>query len=219
MTPHVLKRELIDIDDDVRAAPPPVVPVFEPPFSLRLVDPNGTDPEMLATWMSLPHLVDTWEQPWSAEQWRTDSAARLAGDYSRPCILSVDLSVFADNKGLTGSDEGMTEVAYVELYRAARDENATVYNAEPRDMGFHIATARTELLGRGVISTWMGLLADAIWSADPLCRSIIVDPDHRNTFMRRALVKKGWHELGEFDVRPDRRIALYSLIRPETSGD
>ena len=49
MTSHVLKRELTDVGDDVRAAPPPVVPDFDPPFALRLVDPDGSDPEMLAS--------------------------------------------------------------------------------------------------------------------------------------------------------------------------
>jgi RimJ/RimL family protein N-acetyltransferase len=208
VTSHVLKRELTDVGDDVRAAPPPVVPDFDPPFALRLVDPDGSDPEMLAAWMSLPHLVETWEQPWTAAQWRADSAARLAGDYSRPCIVSADLAAF----GVSG--EAMTEVAYVELYRPARDENAKVYPAAPRDMGFHIATARTDLLGRGVMSTWMERLAEAIWAADPLCHSIFVDPEHRNAHMRRALAKKGYRDLGEFDVRPGRRIALHSLSRP-----
>jgi RimJ/RimL family protein N-acetyltransferase len=165
--------------------------------------------------MSLPHLVESWEQPWTREEWRADSEARLAGDYSRPCILGVDVSEFDGFDPSLGVDgaAGMIEVAYVELYRAARDENATVYDAGPHDMGFHIATGPTEFLDRGIISAWMAQLADAIFAAEPRCDTIIVDPDHRNTRMRRALQKRGYTELGEFDVRPGRRIALHTMQR------
>jgi RimJ/RimL family protein N-acetyltransferase len=216
MTSHVLKREIVDVGDDVRAAGPPVVPTFATPYALRPVDPDSADPDTIARWMSLPHLVESWEQPWTREEWRADSAARLAGDYSRPCILGVDVSKFDgfDPSSLGIDDaEGMIEVAYVELYRAARDENATVYDAGPHDMGFHIATGPTEFLDRGIISAWMAQLADAIFAAEPRCDTIIVDPDHRNTRMRRALQKRGYTELGEFDVRPGRRIALHTMKR------
>lgn len=220
MTSHVLQREIVDVGDDIRAAGPPVVPTFTSGYSLRLVDPDSADPDTIASWMSLPHLVESWEQPWTREEWRADSAARLAGDYSRPCILGVDLSQLdgfdaPPPRGDLPADNapGMTEVAYVELYRAARDENARVYDAAPSDMGFHIATGPTEYLDRGIISEWMAQLADAIFAADTHCETIIVDPDHRNTRMRRALQKRGYTELGEFDVRPGRRIALHTMTR------
>lgn len=197
-TTHVLKRELVDVPAAVRAAPAPCVPTFADPFALRLVDPDTDDPELIASWMSRPHLAETWEQPWSAAQYRIDSQARLAGTYSRPCILSYDGN----------------EVAYVELYRAAKDECGAIYNSDPWDMGFHIATADTTLLGKGIVSEWMAVLAERIWALEPLCTRIVVDPDYRNMPMRKALTKRGYEDLGEFDVRPDRRIALFAKSRP-----
>ncbi|ONM50482.1 GNAT family N-acetyltransferase [Nocardia donostiensis] len=204
---YVLARELTDLPDDVRQAPAPVIPEFSSPYTLRLADPDGDDPDMLAEWMSRPHLAETWEQAWPAERRRADLRAQLAGAYSRPCILGFDLAA------IDRSDLGRREVAYVELYRPAKDEIARVYQADPHDMGFHIATADTNLLGRGVISGWLGELMRAIFAADPRCKRIMADPDHRNTPIRRALVKNNFHSLGVLDVRPDRRINLFALPR------
>ncbi|MBF6167459.1 acetyltransferase [Streptomyces gardneri] len=206
-TPYVLKRELTDIPDDVRAAPAPVIPDFPEPFALRVADPDSDDPATIAEWMSLPHLARTWEQPWPPERRRADIAAQLAGTYSRPCIVSFDFAA------IDLPELGRREVAYVELYRPAKDECARFYHADPRDMAFHIATADQNVIGRGVMSKWIGLLAEGIWAAEPECRRLMGDPDHQNISVRRALAKNGWLELGEFDVRPGRRIALCTLPR------
>ncbi|MFR9752294.1 GNAT family N-acetyltransferase [Nocardia sp. 004] len=210
-TPHILERELTDIPEDVRSAPAPVVPEIGEPFRMRLADPDGTDPETLATWMALPHLVETWEQPWPAERRRRHLAAQLAGTYSRPYLLSYDFTA------IDRADLGRREVAYVELYRAAKDECGKLYEADPLDLGFHIATADLNLIGHGIMSAWMRELAAALFTADPGCKRLICDPDHRNTPMRKALRKNGWIDLGEVDVRPDRRIALHVL--PRTQSD
>lgn len=196
-----LPRELTDLPSDTDAVPAPPIPQVDSPFELRLVDPDSADPALLAAWMSKPHLVETWEQAWPEDEWRNDARARLAGTYSRPCIL-VD-----------SSEADPIHIAYVELYRVAKDENALLYDADPWDLGFHVATADLRLVGRGVVSHWMAQLATALWGADDRCRRIIVDPDHRNIGMRKALVKRGWRDLGEYDVRPGRRVALHALAR------
>jgi RimJ/RimL family protein N-acetyltransferase len=141
--------------------------------------------------------VETWEQEWSEAKWRADSTHRLAGDYSRPLIVSLD----------------GTEIGYVELYRPARDEIARLYPVDPYDMGIHIATADPALTGRGVMSGWLAELAQALFDADSRCRRVVLEPDARNSRIRRALTRHGWTDAGEFDVRPDRRIALHILGR------
>ncbi|WP_378737097.1 GNAT family N-acetyltransferase [Nocardia brasiliensis] len=205
--PYVFPRELTDIPAEVRAAPAPVLPSFPEPFSIRLADPDGTDPETLEAWMRLPHLIETWEQSWPASRRRADMRAQLAGTYTRPCILGFD---FAD---IDRPELGRREVGYVELYRAAKDEIARLYHAHPRDIGFHIATADLNVVGRGVMSRWIGHLATGIWAAEPECRRLMGDPDYRNVPVRKALEKNGWQHLGDFDVRPGRRISLYTLPR------
>lgn len=199
--PYSIGREITDVPVEVARAGGPVVPELTGPFRLRPVDPNGSDPAMLVEWFARPHLVQTWEQEWSVQRWRADSAHRLAGDYSRPLIVALD----------------GVEIGYIELYRPARDEIARLYPADPYDMGLHIATAEGALIGRGVMSDWMAELAQAIFDADNRCRRVMLEPDARNARIRRALTTRGWVDLGEFDVRPDRRIALHVLGR--TSAD
>nr|WP_083877269.1 GNAT family N-acetyltransferase [Gordonia rhizosphera] len=194
---YSIGREITDVPADVVAAGGPVVPDLTGRFTLRPVDPDGTDPDMLVEWFARPHLVETWEQEWGVQRWRADSAHRRAGDYSRPLIVALD----------------GTEVAYIELYRPTRDEIARLYAADPHDMGLHIATADPALTGRGIMSAFMADLARAVFDTDSRCRRILLEPDAGNTRMRRALTKQGWVDLGEFDVRPDRRIALYALGR------
>ncbi|MFW0783143.1 GNAT family N-acetyltransferase [Gordonia sp. CPCC 206044] len=195
--PYSIGREITDVSAEVAAAGGPVVPDLTGRFRLRLVDPDGSDPQMLVEWFARPHLAETWEQDWSVERWRADSAHRLAGDYSRPLIVSLD----------------GTEIGYIELYRPARDEIARLYPADPHDMGLHIATADASLIGRGVMSDWMAELAQAVFDADSRCRRVVLEPDWRNTRIRRAATRRGWVDVGEFDVRPDRRIALHVLGR------
>ena len=210
-TPSVLERELTDIPDDVRAAPAPVLPKLAHPFDIRPVDPEGPDVELLTDWMNRPHLVQAWEQPWDAERRQANLRAQLAGSYSRPFIIGLDFAAIGQ------PEAGRREVAYLELYRPAKDEIARLYHADPYDVGLHIATADTALLGRGVLGSFLTQLVPAVFEADPNCRRMLADPDHRNVAVRRVVEKYGWPCLGEFDIRPDRRIML--LASPRTPAD
>ncbi|EGD54954.1 GNAT family N-acetyltransferase [Gordonia neofelifaecis] len=197
-----IAREITEVSGAVDAAGPPPVPGVVGDFGLRVVDPDGTDPALLEEWFARPHLVDTWDQDWSAQRWRDDSAYRLAGDYSRPIIFS--------HNGV--------DVGYLEIYRVARDEIARLYAVDPHDLGLHIATADTRLLGRGVVSEFLRDLAGELFAADPRCPRIAVEPASTNAPMRRALTKRGWRDVGDFQVRPDRRIALHLLDRDSPGG-
>lgn len=194
---YAIGREITDVPAEVAAAGPPVVPTTVGRFTVRPVDP-ARDAAMLVSWFTRPHLAETWEQQgWTAQRWQADSGHRLSRDYSRPLIVSRD----------------GTDVAYIELYRPARDEIARLYPADPHDMGLHVATADPELIGRGVMSGFMADLAGVLFDTEPRCRRVVLEPDARNERMRRALLRRGWTDVGEFDVRPDRRIALHILGR------
>lgn len=196
---YSIKREITDVPEEVEAAGPPRVPVFDgPTYSLRLVDPDGGDPEMLSDWFNRPHLVEAWEQPWSASRWRDDSSYRLAGDYSRPCILSY---------------QGVA-AAYVEFYRAARDEIARIYDWDAHDTGFHMGTADTKMLGRGVMAEWIRQLPPQVFAAEAECRRMMGEPSVTNVPINKVMVRCGWTTMGVYDIRPDRRITLYRFDRP-----
>jgi RimJ/RimL family protein N-acetyltransferase len=192
----ILPRELTDISDEVRNVPPPPSTLRVPePYALRLADPDA-DAEMIAEWMNRPHLVETWEYAWPASKWHQHLSAQLQGSYSRPFIGSMN-----------GRDAG-----YIELYRAAKDSIATRYEADPYDLGLHIAIADLEIMNQGIIRYLLPHFMASVLSAEPRCRRMMFDPDHRNTMARRACERGGCVFLGEHDMS-NRRIALYVLPR------
>ncbi len=191
----VLPRELVTIGADVRAVGAPPIPVLADPYHLRLVDADA-DAEMVSEWMNRPHLVEAWEYDWSPQRWRGYLRAQLAGEYSRPIIGS-----------LRGED-----VAYLEVYRAAKDSIAPRYAADPHDLGMHAAVAELRLVNRGLAAIMLPKAAASLFELEPRCRRIMFDPDHRNSGARKLCEWAGGEFLGEHDMA-NRRMALYALPR------
>lgn len=191
----VLPRELTSITDEVRAVPAPPMPTLAEPYSIRLVDADR-DAEMISEWMNRPHLVEAWEYPWPPERWRRYLQAQLDGEYSRPLI---------------GSFRG-TELAYVEVYRAAKDSIAPRYAADPYDLGLHAAIADLRFVNRGFAPILLPRLVASVFDIEPRCRRIMFDPDHRNSGARRLCEFAGCAFLGEHEMS-NRRMALYALPR------
>lgn len=201
----VLPRELTTVSDEVRAVPAPPLPALSDPYALRHADPAG-DAAMISQWMNRPHLVVAWEYPWPPERWRRHLQAQLDGEYSRPVIGSVE-----------GAD-----IAYLEMYRAARDSIAPRYAADPYDIGIHVAIADLDFVNRGLAPSLLPRVVASLFEAEPRCRRIMFDPDHRNTAARRVCEAGGCAFLGEHDMA-NRRMALYALPRtpqdaPPTAG-
>jgi lysine N-acyltransferase len=196
----ILPRELTDLPDAVRDVPPPPShPEVPAPYSFRLVDPDA-DAEMVAEWMSRPHLAEAWEYVWPASRWHRYLRAQLDGSYSRPFIASLD-----------GQDH-----AYIELYRAAKDSIATRYDFDPHDLGIHAGMADLEIINKGIAQFVLPYFVASVLNADPLCRRVMFDPDHRNKVARRFCESSGCVFLGEHDMA-NRRMALYAL--PRTPAD
>lgn len=196
----ILPRELTDLTDEVRnVPPPPSQPEVPAPYAFRLADPDA-DAEMVAEWMSRPHLAEAWEYVWPASRWQRYLSAQLAGRYSRPFIASLD-----------GKDH-----AYVELYRAAKDSIADRYECDPYDLGIHAGIADLEIMNKGIAQFLLPYFVASVLNAEPLCRRVMFDPDHRNKMARRFCESSGCVFLGEHDMA-NRRIALYAL--PRTPAD
>ena len=191
----VLPRELTSISDEVRAVAAPPMPTLAEPYSIRLADADR-DAELVSEWMNRPHLAEAWEYPWPPERWRRYLQAQLDGAYSRPLI---------------GSFRG-TELAYVELYRAAKDSIAPRYAADPYDLGLHAAIADLRFVNRGFAPILLPRLVASVFEIEPRCRRIVFDPDHRNTGARRLCEYAGCAFLGEHDMA-NRRMALYAFPR------
>ncbi|GAB3214054.1 Protein N-acetyltransferase, RimJ/RimL family [Marinactinospora thermotolerans DSM 45154] len=183
----------------VRAGPPPT-PRLVGAITVRPVRPEGADLDLVHAWMNLPHVAEFFGQAWPRERWADELAAQAGGDYARPHLVAVDGA----------------EVAYIELYRAARDVIAEHYPADPHDVGLHIAIGVPERIGRGLGPRIMAAVAGGLFAADPRCRRVMLEPDAANTAARRAARRAGMHLLGEVEL-PHKRAALFVL--PRTTAD
>ncbi|MWK40250.1 GNAT family N-acetyltransferase [Actinomadura sp. J1-007] len=174
------------------------MPVLAPPFSARVARPHGEDLDLVHRWMNLPHVAESYDQAWTRERWADEIAGQLAGDYARPFIVELD----------------GRPIAYVELYRAARDVLAGTYPARSHDVGFHIAIGETDSVGRGVGGRIFRAFIDGVFAAEPECTRLMSEPDFRNQAARRLDTKLGLRFLGEVDL-PHKRAALFVYPRAE----
>ncbi|HIW92875.1 MAG TPA: acetyltransferase [Candidatus Corynebacterium faecigallinarum] len=201
----VLHRLRTDLPQDVLLPTPPPIPeayqvreaVGEDQIGLKLriadPSPESGDVEKITDWMSRPHLVETWEQDWSAEKWAADWRAKLSTTYSLPLIMNYD-----------GEDVG-----YMEIYRPLRDEIGHVYHSEPHDLGVHVAVGVEELTGRGVFGPLFGDMARSLLDADPECHLVLIEPSASNARVHRVATKCGGIDAGEWQQRADRRVRLF----------
>jgi lysine N-acyltransferase len=187
----------------VLAAGPPPAPVLAPPWSLRPLTPAGGDPELVSRWMNEPHVALFWEQPWPPERWAEAIAEQLAGDCSRPYLVS--------HRG--------SPLAYVEIYRTPRDVVGLSYPADTYDLGLHLAIGDPARTGRGEGRAMVRAIVDGLSDADPRCRRVLADPDRRHVIAGRMFRGAGFRLLGLRDLG-HKQAALYSfpIDRPEDAG-
>jgi len=193
-----LARALVDPPDPaVAAAGPPPRPALAPPWSLTAVRPTGSEVELVQRWMSAPHVAEFWRQAWPLADWSTEVARQLGDDHSRPWLVSLD----------------GRPVAYLEVYRVARDVIAAHHEVGPRDLGVHIAIGDPARTGRGLGPRLLAAVADALLAAEPGCRSVLGDPDTAHTVARRAFAAAGFEPVADVDL-PHKRATLMARGRP-----
>ncbi|MFC4070632.1 GNAT family N-acetyltransferase [Actinoplanes subglobosus] len=168
----------------VVAAGPPPVPDPPAPWSVRGLTPGGGDPELVSAWMNEPHVALFWEQDWPPQRWAETLAEQLAGDCTRPYLVSYDGVPFA----------------YVEVYRTPRDVVGRHYPYDIHDLGLHLAIGDRERTGKGLGRAMVRALVGALHQADPRIRRVLADPDERHTIARRMFVGAGFRLLGVSDL-------------------
>ncbi|MET7398191.1 GNAT family N-acetyltransferase [Dactylosporangium sp. NPDC005572] len=197
----VLARELRDLPQEILDVAGPPVPMVDPPYRIRAAEPNGPDTAMITAWMNQPHLAAAWEYDWPEERWYAHLRAQVDGTYSLPLIAE-----FND-----------TPIAYLEIYRTAKDQIAGTYDADPYDLGMHAAIAVTSMVNKGLGPRLLPQLIRSIFELEPKCRRVVFEPDYRNAVMRRLSAFGGGVFLGEHYMRADRKVALY--VVPRTPDD
>jgi RimJ/RimL family protein N-acetyltransferase len=186
-------------DATVAAVGPPPRPMLPPPWSLTGVRAEGPELALVQRWMRAPHVVEFWRQAWSLAEWSAAVARQLDGAHSRPWLVALDGEA----------------VAYVEVYRAARDVLARQVDVDPHDLGVHIAIGDPARTGQGLGPLVLQVVADALLAAEPACARVLGDPDTAHTVARRAFAAAGFAPVAEVDL-PHKRAAIVARGRATT---
>lgn len=194
----LMARQLANVTDEVRAVPAPPLPIFPAPYSVRFADPDG-DAEMISEWMNRPHLAETWHYDYPADQWRQHLGIQFEGNYSRPYVFSID-----------GRPMG-----YMELFRAAQDDIATIYDADPYDIGLHAAIAELDMVEHGHGAIMFRGFVESVFDIEPQCRRVLGDTfAGESSYGRRFWERRGGAFLGEHYVEKwNQRVALFAWPR------
>ena len=190
-------REVTEgLAESVVAAGAPPVPLLSAPWSLR---PAASDPDvaLVSHWMNEPHVELFWEQAWPVARWRAAIDGQLGGDYSRPYVVS---------------HEG-GPLAYVEIYRVARDVVGLQYDADAHELGIHLAIGERASTGRGLGRAMVRAVVDGLFTADPCCAVVVADPDERHLMARRMFAGAGFALWGVRDLG-HKRAAILHRRRP-----
>lgn len=177
-----------------RAGPPPT-PLLAAPWSARELTPRGADLDLVHRWMNEPHVVASWGQAWSRERWAAELRGQLEGEHSRPHLVCLD-------------DQPL---AYVEIYRVARDVVATRFPVHPHDLGVHVAIGEVGRTGRGLGTATLCVVSDGLLRAEAACTRILGDPAAEHEVACRAFAAAGFRPVCEVDL-PHKRALLF--VRP-----
>jgi lysine N-acyltransferase len=182
---------------DVEALGPPPAPVLVPPWGLAAVSADGAGLDLVHRWMNEAHVAEFWRQDWPRPSWAAEVARQLAGDHSRPWIVSCDGS----------------PLAYVEVYRASRDVLADHHPTAAHDLGVHIAIGDRRRTGQGLGRRVLRAVSDGLFRVDTRCQAVVGDPDATHAVARRAFAAAGFVPVAEVDL-PHKRAAILARPRP-----
>lgn len=198
---NLMVRQLANVSAEVAAVPAPPLPVFPDPYSVRFADPD-TDAELISEWMNRPHLAQTWHYDRPAHEWQRHLSIQFEGTYSRPYVFSMN-----------GRPMG-----YMELFRAAQDDLANVYDAHPYDVGLHAAIAELDMVEHGHGAIMFPAFVASVFEIEPQCRRVIGDTAVESSYGRRFWERRGGVFLGEHHI-PKWGHAIALFCWPRTPED
>ncbi|GGM06108.1 GNAT family N-acetyltransferase [Dactylosporangium sucinum] len=181
----------------VVAAGPPPAPRLSDPWAARVL--TADDAGLVSAWMNEPHVERFWQQAWPPARWAGAIAEQLAGEHSRPYLVSY-----------AGSP-----LAYVEIYRIPRDVVGLRYPADPYDLGIHLAIGDRDRTGQGLGRALVRAVAEGLFLADPRCPRVLADPDERHEVALRMFAGAGFQSLGVRDLGHKRAALLFCGLAPK----
>jgi len=176
--------------------PPSAVRLAADPNAVRLTaEPLDVDAhsDLIQDWMNRPHVA-----PWWAAE-RVDTRGYLKGlTHSMPWLFRADGVPFG----------------YVETYRVAEDPLAAYFDADPRDMGWHVLVGPEQYLGTGIPRRMARAMLRYLFNHTGDAGRVVCEPDIRNTRMHRFCERLGFRVAGELEL-PDKRALLMICTRTD----
>ena len=192
--------------------PAPPLPAASYGWSFRAVEPDrpgrpSADVDLVHRWMHQPHIEQWWHEAWPRERW----AALIGALHSTHAHYSLPLFACADGP------PGPGPIAYLQVYRVARDPVRDAYLYDEHDLGLHIAIGRDEHIDRRHGRAMLRAVCEGLLAADPHCDRVVAEPDVRNEMSVRAFAAAGFRSAGLVAL-PDKTADLLVFGRTEADA-
>lgn len=180
-------------------------------WSFRAVEPDrperpSADVDLVHRWMHQPHVERWWHEAWPRDRW----ALEIGAFRSTHALHSLPLFACADGP------PGPGPIAYLQVYRVARDRIRDSYRYDDHDLGLHIAIGRDEHIDRRHGRAMLRAVCAGLLAADPRCRRVVAEPDVHNVMSIRAFAAAGFGSAGLVTL-PDKTADL--LVFGRTDAD
>jgi RimJ/RimL family protein N-acetyltransferase len=145
----------------------------------------------LHAWLGSDHVKPYWQLDLPLPAFRDRLAEKLADDHLTPYVGCLD----------------HVPMSYWECYRAADDDLANHYDADPADRGIHLFIGPEEYLGRGYALSLMRAVV-AMQFRHPETERVVAEPDVRNDRAVHVFEECGFEPRGEFRFDEAEKDAL-----------
>ena len=152
----------------------------------------------LHAWLGSEHVKPYWQLDLPLPAFRDRLAAKLADDHLTPYVGCLD----------------HVPMSYWECYRAADDDVANHYDADPTDRGVHLLIGPEEYLGRGYAVPLLRAVVAMQFRHSGTDR-VIAEPDARNEAAIRVFERCGFEPRREFRFDEAGKDALLLICERE----
>jgi len=153
------------------------------------------DLKILHEWMNYPHVAEFWKLDKSREELHQHFTKALADDHHRLYIININ-----------GVD-----LAYTELYHAARDRLAEKYSPHPDDWGIHLLIGPREQIGKGYSESIVRCLIHCIFACTA-AEKVVGEPDSRVKAFLKLAEYIGYENQGLIEF-PEKTAVLFYCYR------
>jgi aminoglycoside 6'-N-acetyltransferase len=164
-------------------------------FSFRRL--ARSDFELLAMWLSQPHVHRWWAHEWSAEALERDFGPTIDGEEpAEDFVASQD-----------GAPIGVVQYCHIVDYEEYVDELQPVYPVAEGAASIDYFIGDLDRVGCGIGTMMLTAFIDQmVWSRDPRATHLVVPVNAANTASNRVLEKVGFSRVATGEMEPDNPI-------------